>query len=52
MGRWNGKGGIKVGESVNIKKISECKKKKYIYIYIYYSKIEKKKDNDVDADMV
>ena len=28
MGRWKGKGGRKVGESVNIKKISKCKKKK------------------------
>ena len=26
MGRWKGKEGRKVGESVNIKKISKCKK--------------------------
>ena len=30
MGRWKGKGRKKVEESVNILKISECKKKKII----------------------
>ena len=29
MGRWKGKGRKKVEESVNILKISECKKKNY-----------------------
>ena len=45
MGRWKGKGGRKVGESVNIKKISICKKKKN------YRKIVKKLDTDIDTDI-
>ena len=45
MGRWKGKGGRKVGESVNIKKISKCKKKKN------YRKIGKKLDTDIDTDI-
>ena len=36
MGRWKCKRGRKVRESVNIKKISECKK--------IYRKIERKKE--------
>ena len=45
MGRWKGKEGRKVGESVNIKKISKCKKKKN------YRKIGKKLDTDIDTDI-
>ena len=45
MGRWKSKGGRKVGESVNIKKISKCKKKKN------YIKIGKKLDIDIDTNI-
>ena len=41
MGRWIGKKWRKVGESVNIKKWFNIKKRK----------IEKKNDNDVDVDV-
>ena len=46
MGRWKGKRGRKVWESVNIKKnewMSNVKKNN--------RKIENKKDNDVDVDV-
>ena len=45
MGKWKGKRRRKVGESVNIKKISECQKK------IIGKLGKKKKDNDVDDDV-
>ena len=44
VGRWKSKGGRKIGESVNIKKMSKCSK--------IIEKLEKKKkDSDVDADV-
>ena len=43
MGRWKGKGRKKVEESVNILKISECKKKKN------YRKIGNKKEIYIDV---
>ena len=43
MGRWKCKRGRKVRESVNIKKISECKK--------IIGKLKGKKNNDMDTDV-